>query len=145
MSLTTPDAGRFVFERPVRFNDVDHARVVYFPKYLDYCHEAYEEFVHFTTGHPYATLVNDFGLGYPAVHAEVNYFAPSSFGDVLRIRVTCTRLGTKSVTLRYLIRRKGDDAKIADANVTVACIEMDVFKAVPIPPEHRKMFEAHSE
>jgi len=145
MSLNTPDAGRFHFEIPVRFNDVDHARVVYFPKYLDYCHEAFEEFVAFATGRPYASVVNDFGLGYPAVHADVDYSAPSRFGDVLRIRVTCTRLGKKSATVRYLIRRKEDDEKIADASVTIACIEMDAFRAVPIPPEHRKMFEAHAE
>ena len=127
----------------VRFNDVDHAKVVYYPKYLDYCHEAFEEFMRAGTGEPYADTVNHLGVGYPAVHADVHYRAPARFGDELTIRVTCIRLGTKSVRLRYEIDRVGDGARVADADVTTSAIDMARFVGVPIPAEHRAMFAAH--
>ena len=141
----TPGEAQRTFEAQiaVRFNDVDHARVVYFPKYLDYCHEAFEEFVESAAGRSYASLVNGDGLGYPAVHAEIDYFAPSRFGDVLCVRVACVRIGTKSVTWRYLLRRRDDGTKIADARITVACIDMESFTGVPVPDSHRRVFSRY--
>ena len=132
----------FVCEVPVRFADVDHAGVVYYPQYLDYCHVAFEEFMRAGLGKPYSGVVREEGLGYPAVRLECDYTAPSRFGDVLRIAVTCTGLGTKSVTLRYRIECAGELR--VDAHVTTACIDMAEFSALPIPAAHRRHFEAHA-
>jgi len=77
------------------------------------------------------------------VHADVHYRAPARFADQLTIRVTCTRLGTKSVRLRYEIDRAADGVRIADAEVTTSAIDMQRFVGVPIPAAHRAMFEAH--
>ena len=32
----------FRYERPVRFAEVDAARIVFFARYLDFCHDALE-------------------------------------------------------------------------------------------------------
>ncbi len=136
--------GPFRTEVPVRFNDVDHAQVVYYPKYLDYCHAVFEQLMEAGLGRPYARVVIDDGVGYPAVNVEVDYTAPARFGDVLDVAVTCDRLGSKSVTLRYHMTRRGDGVACCTARITVVCIDMAAFSGVPIPNEHRRFFEALS-
>ena len=107
----------------VRFADVDDARVVYYPRYLDYCHVAFEDWMEHGFGKPYAEIFQGEGVGFPAVHLDVDYSAPSRFGDVLDVGVTCARLGEKSAVVRYRMSRETDGVLCCDARVTVASAE----------------------
>lgn len=129
----------------VRFADVDDARVVYYPQYLDYCHVTFEEWIEAGLGRPYAEIFQGDGVGYPAVNLHVDYAAPSRFGDVLDVAVTCLRVGTTSVTVRYRMSRARDGVPCADARVTVACVDMATFRAMPHPPGLRDLFARHLE
>ncbi len=135
----------FHTEQKVRFPHVDDARVVYYPQYLDYCHHAFEDFLESGFGTSYATIFREEHVGFPAVHLDVDYSAPSVFGDTLRIAVTCTHLGTKSLTLRYRIARARDGVLCADARVTIACVAMQTFRAQEIPARFRAFFARHLE
>ena len=56
-------------ERPVRFADVDAARIVYFARYLDYCHDAIEAlFGGLPGGYAHLTMARDVGV--PSVRVE---------------------------------------------------------------------------
>jgi YbgC/YbaW family acyl-CoA thioester hydrolase len=129
----------------VRFADVDDARVVYYPKYLDYCHVAFEEWMEAGFGKPYAEIFQQEHVGFPAVNVHVDYSAPSRFGDVLHVDVTCSRLGNKSATIRYRMTGAADGVLRADARVTVACVDMDSFRAMPHPDRFRVFFARHLE
>ena len=71
----------FRLERPVRFAEVDAARIVFFARYLDYCHDAIEALFGALDG-GYAELTMKRGLGVPSVHVEIDYHAPLRYGDV---------------------------------------------------------------
>jgi 4-hydroxybenzoyl-CoA thioesterase len=59
----------FRYERPVRFADVDAARMVFFGRFCDYCHDALEAlFEQIDGGYPRLTMVRDVGV--PTVHIE---------------------------------------------------------------------------
>lgn len=93
----------FRYERPVRFADVDAARIVFFARYLDYCHDAIEAlFNDLPGGYAHLTMVRDIGV--PSVRVEVDYRAPLRYGDVALIDVTVERVGEKSITLRQIGR-----------------------------------------
>jgi YbgC/YbaW family acyl-CoA thioester hydrolase len=130
----------FRTEIKVRFADVDDARVVYYPQYLDYCHVAFEDGMEAGFGRPYAEIFRDESVGFPAVNLNVDYSAPSRFGDVLQVAVNCTRLGEKSVVVRYRMVRARDGVSCADARVTVACVDMETFRAMPHPERFRAFF-----
>jgi 4-hydroxybenzoyl-CoA thioesterase len=91
----------FTYERPVRFEDVDAARIVFFSRFLNYCHEAMEAlFVDLAGG--YVGLIVERHVGLPAVHVECDFTSPLRYGDVARIDVTVDRVGRSSCAFRYL-------------------------------------------
>jgi 4-hydroxybenzoyl-CoA thioesterase len=122
----------------VRFGDEDHARIVYFPRFLHFFHCAFEDFFG-DHGHPYRKVLDDDGFGWPAVHVDVDFQSPLRFGDVFDIDVWVEKVGQKSATFRYRGRCEGRN--VATATIVVACIDMRKFVGVPIPEPYRTLFE----
>ena len=66
-----------VYERPVRFEDVDAANIVFFARFVTYAHEAMEHlFSRLDGGYP--GLIVGRRVGFPAVHLDVAFAAPVS-------------------------------------------------------------------
>lgn len=133
-------AAEFHFDYKVRFADVDKAGIVYYPRYFHFFHVTFEEWFEREFGASYPEVLGSDQVGFPAVRNEVDYRAPARYGDVLRIRVTCARLGTKSVTCRYRATRLADGVLCAEALVTTACVDMRAFVSQPTPPRYREFF-----
>lgn len=131
----------FAVEVKVRFADVDHARIVYYPRFFHYFHVAFEELFEREFGLSYPEVLDREHVGFPAVRTEADYRAPARYGDVLRIHVTCRRIGARSVTLRYRAVRAADGVECVDASVTTACVDMRTFRPQDVPPAHRALFE----
>ena len=130
----------FVAEVKVRFADVDHAQIVYYPRFFHYFHIAFEEMFERELGLRYSEVIDGDHVGFPSVRTEADYKSPVRFGDVLRIRLTCVRLGSRSVTLRYRAERAKDGKLCTDARVTTACVDMRTFTSQEIPPRYRELF-----
>ena len=127
----------------VRFGDEDHAQIVYYPRFFDFFHQAFEDF--FTDqGHPYREVLDVDRAGWPAVHAEADHKHPLRFGDVLELDLWLERIGTSAATFSYRGRRQADNVDIVTGRVTVACVHLDTFKSQPIPDKYRALFERHA-
>ncbi len=133
----------FLYDRPVRFEEVDAARIVFFPRVLAYCHEAMAELMAALEG-GYAGLINDRRLGLPTVRVEVDFTAPLRFGDVARIAVAVARLGRSSCTFEMNVSRAGDGTRVARVMLTCALTDLSALKAVPIPEDIRAILVAHA-
>src|SRR5689334_17978744 len=96
-AVVRPERGPAVFHyrRAVRFDDVDAAQIVFFARFLDYCHEALEAVLDAVDG-GHARLILERRVGFPAIHIEMDFMAPLRYGDVLDIRVTVPRIGATS-------------------------------------------------
>ncbi len=123
----------------VRFGDVDHAGIVYYPRYFIYFHEAFEDFFN-ENGHPYNEVLDIKKIGFPTVHIETDYKAPLRYGDSLDIELTVTRIGNKSATFRYVGFRHRDGVEACIAQITVACVQMGTFTPLPWPEFLRELF-----
>jgi 4-hydroxybenzoyl-CoA thioesterase len=134
----------FVFQRPVRFADVDHAGIVYYPRFFDYFHQAFEELFRVRMGPTaYLALLDDRKIGFPAVKASCDYRAPLRFGDSVAIELSVARVGDRSVTFRYraLRLREGEaDVVAAEGEVVTAVTDLAAFRAVSVPEDLRRMF-----
>lgn len=128
---------------PVRFPDVDFARVVYYPRFFDYCHQVMEDFFGDELQVPYAEMLGRRKVGFPSVHAEADFSAPLRFGDTARIVLESTRVGQGSASLRFTIFRGDTSEQVAVVKVVVASIHMDTFSAVPMPEDVKQAFERH--
>lgn len=127
----------FTAEVKVRFADVDHAGIVYYPRFYHFFHVAMEELYDREFGRTYPEVLDVERVGFPAVHTESDFRVPVKYGDVLRIRVTCVRLGGRSVTLRYRAARASDGVECAEGRVTTACVDMTTFRSMDIPERYR--------
>jgi 4-hydroxybenzoyl-CoA thioesterase len=95
-----------VFDRPIKFEEVDAANIVFFARFVTYAHEAMESFFDALEG-GYAGLILERHVGFPAVHVEITFTAPARYGDVLRIETRVARLGNRSAVLWYRMHHAG--------------------------------------
>jgi 4-hydroxybenzoyl-CoA thioesterase len=138
MTDAKPDRS-FVTQIHVRFGHVDQAAIVYYPRIYDYIHEAMEDLFQGQVQVDYYHLICDLRIGFPLVHSEVNFVSPLRFGDVADVHVTVFKIGNSSLGLRY--RAYVGDRLCFDARMTVACVNLDELKPIPIPAEYRARFE----
>jgi 4-hydroxybenzoyl-CoA thioesterase len=132
----------FVYTRPIRFEDVDAAGIVFFARYLNYCHEAMEAFFGGLDG-GYVRLINERHIGLPAVHVDIEFKAPLRYGDEARISVTIPHIGRSSTKLRYAFERARDGVTIAIVVHTCAVTDLTIMKSIPIPDDMRALLEQH--
>lgn len=117
----------------VRFGDVDPAGIVYYPRFLHYCHLAMEELFRAGLGRPYPEILDQERFGFPAVHLEVDFRRPLRYGDEIEVEVRVVRLGNTSATWRYRVFRRGETEALAEARVVTAGVDLDSFRPRPVP------------
>jgi 4-hydroxybenzoyl-CoA thioesterase len=132
----------FCYERRVRFADVDVARMVFFARFCEYCHEALEGlFETLDGGYERLVMVRDIGI--PTVHIDLDYKAPLRYGDVAIIEVDVLKVGKTSITFRHTIRRKGDGTIAAVARHVVVTAKMAENRPLPVPGDVRALLQHH--
>ncbi|MDC1142167.1 thioesterase family protein [Planctomycetota bacterium] len=126
----------------IRFSDVDHAGILYYPRFLHYFHCCFEDFFDRGLGVPYSHLLDVEKIGFPTVHMEVDYLAPLHFGDHVEITLGVERIGTKSITFQYTgdTSRANEKIRAVEARLVTACLNMDSFKAEALPEKYRDAF-----
>lgn len=101
---------RFIHTLRVRYEEIDGQRIVYNARYLSYADIAQTEY--FRDGlrlHLY-DLADAGEFDVSTVHVEQDFYRPFLLDDVIDIGVTCTQIGTTSLTFRYEMWRHGEDA-----------------------------------
>ena len=138
----------------VRFADVDHAGIVYFARFFDYCHATLEAFLREHIGaRAYADLLDRDRMGFPAVHTTCRFVGPLRFGDIMNVELAIERMGRSSITFAFRVFRQldgnhseGADARgdpgalCAEGTYIVAVIDLDAFKSIAIPDSLRATF-----
>ncbi|MBX3186892.1 MAG: acyl-CoA thioesterase [Labilithrix sp.] len=130
-----------VHERAIRFEEVDAAGIVFFARFLGYCHEAMEKLFGGVEG-GYVDLITRRKIGFPAVHVTCDFRAPVRYGDVIRIAVTVPKIGTTSCTLRYAITG-ADGADVATIEHVVVSTDLETMTKLPLPADARAVLEEH--
>ncbi|WP_438000266.1 acyl-CoA thioesterase [Sorangium sp. So ce185] len=131
-------------DRPIKFEDVDAANIVFFARFLSYAHEAMERFFAPLEG-GYARLILERRIGLPAVRVEADYAAPARYGETLRIETSVVHLGRRSATFRYRMVRAHDGVLSAELRHTVVTADLVQLVSVPMPDDVRALFRAHLE
>jgi 4-hydroxybenzoyl-CoA thioesterase len=129
----------FARDIPVRFPDVDYARVVYYPRFFDYSHRVFEDFFAAEVGLPYADMLQKRNLGFPSVSAKADFQHPLRFGDLAHIEMDTVAVGNSAITCRYRFSRSGTPC--AQLEIVTATIDLTRFVGAPVPDDVRSAFE----
>jgi 4-hydroxybenzoyl-CoA thioesterase len=134
---------RFAHRSRVRFGHCDPAGIAYYPRFFEWFHDAFEAFFEAVTGLSYAEVLSSTGAGFPAVSSACDWRSPARFGDLVVVEVFVSRLGERSGTFEYRVRR--DDTLLASATVKVAVLDLAARGSRPWPASVRAALEPYVE
>ncbi len=129
----------------VRFSDTDPAGVMYFPRFLDSFHGVFEDWFDEDLKMPYRLMLEDTRVGFPTVSVDVDYRGPFRFGQTMEVELMVTEISEKSFACTYNARLHGSDRVLVRARMKVATVDLDKFRAIPIPAKLRQALEARLE
>ena len=125
----------------IRFGDIDHAGIVYYPRFLHYFHVALEEFFGQALGIDYPILIDEHRIGLPTVHLETDFRRPLRYGDQIDVEVSVLKIGKSSMTFGYRVFKPGKEELLIEGHNVVVCLDMDRFKKRDIPDWLRRKLE----
>jgi len=117
----------------IRFGDIDHAGIVYYPRFLHYFHVALEEFFGQALGIDYPILIDEHRIGLPTVHLETDFRRPLRYGDQIDVEVTVLKIGKSSITFGYRVFKPGEEEVLIEGHNVAVCLDMDTFKKRDVP------------
>ena len=112
----------FTLEIGVRDYELDSEGIVNNALYLHYLEHTRHAFVT-QEGIPFGSLTRD-GLIPVVRRLEIDYHTPLRSGDVMLSRLWIERKGARFIFYQDIFR-KGDDALVVSAVVTIVCMEKD--------------------
>ena len=124
----------------VRFGDIDHAGIAYYPNLYHYLHIAFEEFFENHVGIPYPDLLDKERIGFPTVSVSTDFNEPIRYGDILSIRIAVTRIGISSVGILFEVAKKEGAPPCLVSRQTLVAVDMRTFRPIPIPPRLKERF-----
>jgi 4-hydroxybenzoyl-CoA thioesterase len=133
-----------VFERPIKFEDVDAAGIVFFARFVTYAHEAMEHFFSTLAG-GYAGLIMKRRVGFPAVDVKMSFVSPARYGDTLRIETRVLKLGTRSTTFQYRMFHAGTEQLACTVEHTVVVSDLRKLASCEMPADVRARLAEHLE
>lgn len=143
-----PRPGVFVLDVRIGWGHCDPAGIVYFPRFFELFHDAMEHWFSDALHMPYAEVIGGRKIGFPSVHTEADFKAPSVFGESLSVELRVGGLGHKSIVFDYRVRPADDpDAEPRVVGRTV-CAVMDLDetseryrRSLPLPNDLRTAIE----
>ena len=121
------------FALDVRFGDFDSAGIVYFPRYLHYCHIGMEEYFRHVVGIAYPSLVGEQRLGLPAVRSEVEHRRPIRYGDRVELEVEVDAGRLDLGRMAPPIPPGGRPRPLSECRVVTVLVEMGSFEKRSVP------------
>ena len=126
----------------VRFGDLDAAGIAYYPRLVNFLHEAFEDFFRGHVGRTYPEVFAE-GLASPTVKLEMEFLSPVHYGDHVDVAVTVEHVGRTSARIRYEGSVKG--TPVFRARNTVVMVDLATFRSIPVPEWLRSRLEAARE
>jgi len=127
--------------RVVRFQDVDAAGTIYFPRVLEYFGDVYLSLLE-SAGLDVPGMLRDKIMAAPLAHAEADFLAPLFFGDAVVVELCKAKLGRTSATFGHRMKKAGT---VTSVGTTVHIfVDGGTFKPVEVPAGLRALVESGS-
>ena len=135
----TAPAWRFVHPIEVRYADLDpqrHVNNVAVFSYFETTRAKYLERIGLWDG-------SDFdSIGIIGAEPSCQYQAPIAYGQAIEVATAITRLGSKSLTMEYLIRDAGSGERLATGRTILVAYDYRQARSIAVPAEWRRVIES---
>lgn len=137
----TSAAGRAIWPIRVYYEDTDAGGVVYYANYLRFCERARSEYLR-ALGIDQSKLRAEQGIVFVVRRVEADYLRAAELDDLLQVRSTVHDIGAASLKFEQLILR--GEERLFTASVTIACLDVQRWRATRIPDFLRTLFESEA-
>ncbi|MBX3680648.1 acyl-CoA thioesterase [Cognatazoarcus halotolerans] len=120
----------FNTDKQIRFAHCDPAGIGFYPRYVELINEVVEDWFDEGLDIGFRAFHETHRLGIPTVRLEVEYIAPSRYGDRLRFELEVERIGTSSMTL-LVSAGTSEEARLR-AKLIVVLTSLENLRPVPI-------------
>ncbi len=131
----------YAIDMPIRFQHVDAAGIVFYPRYIEMMNNVIEEWFREALGCPYSELHFQRRLGIPTAHMDVSFAAPTRLEEVLRLELVVVDLRTRAFVLEHCFTCGGEERLRAVHRLV--CASLDDLRPVPIPSDVRERMTAY--
>jgi YbgC/YbaW family acyl-CoA thioester hydrolase len=135
--LKHPRTTAFVESRTIRFQDIDAAGIIFYPRVVEMFHDAYAALLA-SAGMPLRDVMTKHDWIAPVRHAEADYFKPLRLGDEIRVEISRAHVSETETTLGYRVVRQPGDELCAVGQVVHTFVDRAAFKRIPIPEPVRE-------
>lgn len=135
MNESSPPTHRY--QRRVQFGDTDMAGIAHFAIFFRYMEEAEHDFLR-SVGLSVVEDLDGVRYSWPRVSCKCDYASPARFEEVVDVDVSIVRLGSKSITYRFLMSIDG--RAVARGEIVAVCCKFfpdHRVEGVAIPPHMR--------
>ncbi len=80
-------------------------------------------------------------LAWIIANININYRDAAKMGDTLEISTCFSKIGSKSAVVKQVITYQGSEKVVADADITIVCLDIRTGKPLPIEGELRQRLE----
>jgi 1,4-dihydroxy-2-naphthoyl-CoA hydrolase len=129
--MTSP--ARFSTPMTVRFQEIDAAGIVFYPRFFEYFHDAYA-LAMAQAGAPIHRAVNAREWAAPLKRVTADYFRPLRFGDPFTVAIVGVKIEGTDVHLGYRIELPGG-AVAAVGTALHVFIDPKTFRRAPALPD----------
>ena len=125
----------FISRQLVRFQHVDAAGIVFYPRYFEMANAAVEDYFGEVVGVSFAEMHLERRVGVPTRKIEAHFTAPSRLGDQLELDLTIERVGDTSAAVRTEASCDGQPRfRIA---AVLVCVNMETGRPLAWPADMR--------
>ncbi|MBL4801171.1 MAG: acyl-CoA thioesterase [Emcibacter sp.] len=129
---------RFSTEIVVRFNHVDPAGIVFYPRYYEMINQATEIWFEDALDYPYPQMFTE-GWAVPMAHLESSFKNPSYLNDRLDYALGITKIGRSRIDMSIITSCK-DEVRFL-TRLSVVWVNCEKMKSAPIPDDLRAKME----
>jgi acyl-CoA thioester hydrolase len=133
---------RFTIEEHVRWSDIDRAGIIFYGQFLRFFEIAETELFR-DVGLSYSEVFDRLNIWLPRVQIHFDFRKPLVLDDLIEVSAYVGRFGTKSLTLRFEVKKKGEPDFVAEGHITLACVSRSTFQSVVIPEEIRERLKPY--
>ncbi|PCI32044.1 MAG: thioesterase [Alphaproteobacteria bacterium] len=129
---------RFTTEIVVRFNHVDPAGIVYYPRYYEMINQASEIWFEEELNYPYPKMFAE-GWAVPLAHLESSFRNPSYLNDRLTFALGVRKIGRSRIDLSIITSCK-DEIRFLTRQ-SIVWVDHKKIKSASIPTKIRQQME----
>ena len=122
----------FVWPVRIYYEDTDSGGVVYYANYLKFMERARTEWLR-ARGVEQDALCREHGILFAVRTLRVDYQRPARFNDLLEVHSHVADTRGASLVFTQMIQRRDDAEPLCHAQVKVACIDAQTFRARRLP------------